>query len=141
MSNIPTAKVCFYNSKKALLVEIINAILPLQLNSGYEFPLIGYGTFGGHNGHEEVYNATKTALQVGYRHFDTAFLCKYTLFNCNEGNSDALSIAGLHQTKLKRLQENPLSRVKCLVKNCSSQRSCGTPFTNLSTQAPPWIFL
>jgi diketogulonate reductase-like aldo/keto reductase len=38
--------------------------------------MIGYGTFGGNDAPEQVYNAAKTALEVGYRHFDTAYICK-----------------------------------------------------------------
>ncbi|GAA5803937.1 NADP-dependent oxidoreductase domain-containing protein [Helicostylum pulchrum] len=52
MSNIPTVK----------------------LNSGYEIPLIGYGTFGGHDAPEQVYQASKVALKAGYKHFDTAYI-------------------------------------------------------------------
>ncbi|KAI8067223.1 NADP-dependent oxidoreductase domain-containing protein [Thamnidium elegans] len=52
MSDIPTAK----------------------LNSGYEIPLIGYGTFGGNDAPEQVYNASKVALKTGYKHFDTAYI-------------------------------------------------------------------
>ncbi|KAG2228289.1 hypothetical protein INT45_011081 [Circinella minor] len=46
----------------------------LKLNSGYEFPAIGYGTFGGPNAPSEVYEGTKHALAAGYRHIDTAFV-------------------------------------------------------------------
>ncbi|KAI8061873.1 NADP-dependent oxidoreductase domain-containing protein [Gilbertella persicaria] len=45
----------------------------VKLNSGYDFPLIGFGTFGGHDAPEKVYEATKCALEKGYRHFDTAY--------------------------------------------------------------------
>ncbi|OBZ84280.1 Aldehyde reductase 1 [Choanephora cucurbitarum] len=45
----------------------------VKLNSGYDFPLIGYGTFGGHDAVNQVYEASKTALELGYRHFDTAY--------------------------------------------------------------------
>lgn len=38
--------------------------------------MIGYGTFGGADAPELVYKAAKVALEVGYRHFDTAYLCK-----------------------------------------------------------------
>ncbi|KAF1805873.1 NADP-dependent oxidoreductase domain-containing protein [Mucor lusitanicus] len=44
------------------------------LNSGYNFPLIGLGTFGGHNAPTEVYKAVKVALEEGYRHIDTAYI-------------------------------------------------------------------
>ena len=43
---------------------------------------MGYGTFGGPHAPEQVYQGSKYALEVGYRHFDTAYLCKYdTLIN------------------------------------------------------------
>ncbi|KAI8371892.1 NADP-dependent oxidoreductase domain-containing protein [Blakeslea trispora] len=45
----------------------------VKLNSGYDFPLIGYGTFGGHDSVDQVYKASKAALELGYRHFDTAY--------------------------------------------------------------------
>ncbi|KAI8079099.1 NADP-dependent oxidoreductase domain-containing protein [Gilbertella persicaria] len=45
----------------------------VKLNSGYDFPLIGFGTFGGHDAPEQVYEASKCALEKGYRHFDTAY--------------------------------------------------------------------
>ncbi|KAG2228260.1 hypothetical protein INT45_011052, partial [Circinella minor] len=43
------------------------------LNSGYDFPVIGYGTFGGTDAPPEVYKGTKYALEAGYRHIDTAY--------------------------------------------------------------------
>ncbi|KAI7850957.1 xylose reductase [Circinella umbellata] len=46
----------------------------LKLNSGYDFPAIGYGTFGGPNAPSEVYEGTKHALAAGYRHIDTAYV-------------------------------------------------------------------
>ncbi|KAG0744374.1 hypothetical protein G6F57_004797 [Rhizopus arrhizus] len=52
----------------------MSSIPSIKLNSGHAFPLIGYGTFGGHDAPEQVYNATKIALKTGYRHFDTAYM-------------------------------------------------------------------
>ncbi|KAI8086006.1 NADP-dependent oxidoreductase domain-containing protein [Halteromyces radiatus] len=46
----------------------------VKLNSGYSFPLIGYGTFGGVDAPQQVYEGTKFALKAGYRHIDTAFV-------------------------------------------------------------------
>ncbi|KAI9250139.1 NADP-dependent oxidoreductase domain-containing protein [Phascolomyces articulosus] len=46
----------------------------VKLNNGYDFPLVGYGTFGGHAAPTQVYNGSKIALEVGYRHIDTAYL-------------------------------------------------------------------
>ncbi|KAI9270616.1 NADP-dependent oxidoreductase domain-containing protein [Phascolomyces articulosus] len=45
-----------------------------KLTSGYDFPAIGYGTFGGPNAPSEVYEGTKHALAAGYRHIDTAYI-------------------------------------------------------------------
>lgn len=47
----------------------------VKLNTSYDIPMIGFGCFGGHDGPEEVYNASKAALEAGYRHFDTAYSC------------------------------------------------------------------
>jgi diketogulonate reductase-like aldo/keto reductase len=58
-------------------------VVHIQLSSGYEFPLIGYGTFGGSDGPSKVYTGTKHALESGYRHFDTAYLCKSSLFHAS----------------------------------------------------------
>ena len=48
----------------------------MKLNSGYDLPMIGYGTFGGADAPHLVHDAAKVALECGYRHFDTAYLCK-----------------------------------------------------------------
>lgn len=71
MSNIPTVKVIAITE-----VPMPEANAVGQLNSGYDVPLIGYGTFGGHNGPKEVYDAVKVALEDGYKHIDTAYICK-----------------------------------------------------------------
>ncbi|QRV84038.1 aldo/keto reductase family protein [Ceratobasidium sp. AG-Ba] len=45
----------------------------LKLNTGTEVPAIGLGCWLGHpGGGEETYEMVKTALKLGYRHFDTA---------------------------------------------------------------------
>ncbi|KAI7849953.1 NADP-dependent oxidoreductase domain-containing protein [Circinella umbellata] len=46
----------------------------IKLNSGYDLPMIGYGTFGGADAPHLVHDAVKVALKCGYRHFDTAYL-------------------------------------------------------------------
>ncbi|KAG1472493.1 hypothetical protein G6F56_001504 [Rhizopus delemar] len=51
----------------------MSSVPSTKLNSGYHLPLIGYGTFGGHDAPEQVYNAAKIALKKGYKHFDTAY--------------------------------------------------------------------
>ncbi|KAI9261056.1 NADP-dependent oxidoreductase domain-containing protein [Sporodiniella umbellata] len=54
----------------------MSSVPKVKLSSGYEFPLIGFGTFGGHDSPEKVYDATKVALEKGYRHIDTAYIYK-----------------------------------------------------------------
>lgn len=54
-----------------------SCLIRTKLNSGYEIPVIGYGTFGGPSAPEQVYEGSKIALEVGYRHFDTAYVCKF----------------------------------------------------------------
>ncbi|ORY91201.1 NADP-dependent oxidoreductase domain-containing protein [Syncephalastrum racemosum] len=46
----------------------------IKLNNGQDMPVIGFGTFGGSDGPKEVYEASKVALELGYRHFDTAYV-------------------------------------------------------------------
>lgn len=47
-------------------------MVKLKLNNGVEMPLVGLGTYKAIG--NEVYEAVKTALEVGYRHIDTARL-------------------------------------------------------------------
>ncbi|RUP45636.1 NADP-dependent oxidoreductase domain-containing protein [Jimgerdemannia flammicorona] len=51
----------------------MSTIPTAKLNSGYEIPLVGMGLFGGPSAPAEVYEASKHALKVGYKHFDTAY--------------------------------------------------------------------
>ncbi|PRT56767.1 Putative reductase 1 [Wickerhamiella sorbophila] len=44
----------------------------LKLNSGYEIPIVGFGTYAATD--DEGYKAVLEALKVGYRHIDTAFI-------------------------------------------------------------------
>ncbi len=45
----------------------------IRLNNGVEIPRFGLGTFQSKQG-EETYNAVRWALEIGYRHIDTAAL-------------------------------------------------------------------
>lgn len=45
----------------------------VKLNTGYEIPLVGFGTYK-IIGQEAVNKAVDAALKCGYRHFDTAKL-------------------------------------------------------------------
>ena len=45
-----------------------------RLNNGIEIPALGLGTYKIGRTHEDVYNAVRTALDLGYRHIDTATL-------------------------------------------------------------------
>lgn len=49
------------------------AIPGFELSSGVRIPAVGFGTFGSdHVSPQEVAEATATAIEVGYRHFDCA---------------------------------------------------------------------
>jgi diketogulonate reductase-like aldo/keto reductase len=52
-----------------------NASVPVvKLASGYAMPMLGFGTWGGGDSHEDMANAVKIALENNYRHFDCAQL-------------------------------------------------------------------
>lgn len=42
------------------------------LNSGEKVPAIGIGTFQGNDGNSRVKDAARRALELGYRHIDSA---------------------------------------------------------------------
>jgi diketogulonate reductase-like aldo/keto reductase len=46
----------------------------VKLNNGHHFPLVGLGTYKTNNNPEQLINAIKHAVSIGYRHFDLA-LC------------------------------------------------------------------
>ncbi|CAD7083092.1 unnamed protein product [Hermetia illucens] len=43
----------------------------ITLNNGTQMPVLGLGTYLGKS--EDIYNAVKYAIEIGYRHIDTAF--------------------------------------------------------------------
>lgn len=103
-------------------------LCPRQLNNGRDMPVIGFGTFGGSDGPKEVYEASKVALELGYRHFDTAYVCTcvyvYVYYNTRE-IADKLNA----QTRPRKLSEKPF--VKALFRGMS----CLSPpsYSRLST--------
>ena len=46
----------------------------IKLNNGVEIPMLGLGTYKIGSNDDDVYNAVRSALDVGYRHIDTATL-------------------------------------------------------------------
>ncbi|MCE9548900.1 aldo/keto reductase [Candidatus Nomurabacteria bacterium] len=56
-------------------MNTLNLNSKIVLNNGVQMPIIGFGVFRIPDG-EEVYNAVKTALEVGYRYIDTAMIYK-----------------------------------------------------------------
>ena len=74
-----------------------------KLNSGYELPVIGYGTYGGPNAPQEVYEGSKVALELGYRHFDTAYNynTEASLAKANGPAQTAQLFAFLHSTAME----------------------------------------
>uniref|UniRef100_A0A0C9S6F3 TSA: Wollemia nobilis Ref_Wollemi_Transcript_11133_975 transcribed RNA sequence n=1 Tax=Wollemia nobilis TaxID=56998 RepID=A0A0C9S6F3_9CONI len=59
-----------------------------ELNSGTTIPLVGLGTAADVQNYEDIKAAVATALEVGYRHFDTA-----SLYGSENGLGDALKEA------------------------------------------------
>lgn len=46
----------------------------IRLNNGVEIPMLGLGTYKIGSNDNDVYNAVRSALDIGYRHIDTATL-------------------------------------------------------------------
>lgn len=94
-----------------------------QLNSGTTIPLVGLGTASDTQNHDEIKRAVAAALEVGYRHFDTA-----SLYGSEIALGDALKEA-LQNGVVKRDEvfvttklwsedfEDPVSALKTSLKN------------------------
>jgi len=66
----------------------------VQLNNGLKMPIIGLGTWQGEKA--DIFNAIKVALELGYRHIDTAFVYK------NEKDVGAAIKSVIDSGKIKR---------------------------------------
>jgi diketogulonate reductase-like aldo/keto reductase len=66
-----------------------------KLNNGVTIPGVGFGTWK--SSPEDAYNSVKTALAVGYRHIDTAWVNKtYTYTRFNSADTEGRSM-GMNQ--------------------------------------------
>ena len=52
------------------------------LNDGYDFPLLGLGTYKLQG--DEVETVVRTAIELGYRHIDTAKIYDLSLIHISE---------------------------------------------------------
>lgn len=50
-------------------------VTTVKMTSGYDIPVLGFGTYQAANG-EEAYQSTLAAIKAGYRHIDTAAIYK-----------------------------------------------------------------
>lgn len=50
-------------------------VTTVKMTSGYEIPVLGFGTYQAADG-EEAYQSTLAAIKAGYRHIDTAAIYK-----------------------------------------------------------------
>ncbi|WP_163537185.1 aldo/keto reductase [Gracilibacillus sp. YIM 98692] len=66
----------------------------LKLNNGKEIPAIGLGVYKVEAG-DEVYQSVKSALEVGYRHIDTA-----SLYGNEEGVGQAIKDSGIPREEI-----------------------------------------
>lgn len=61
----------------------------VELRNGVKMPVLGLGTFKVENGMQTV-NSVKSALEIGYRHIDTA-----SLYKNEEGVGQAIKVSGV----------------------------------------------
>ncbi|MFD2655675.1 aldo/keto reductase [Gracilibacillus thailandensis] len=66
----------------------------LKLNNGTEIPAVGLGVYKAEPGNE-VYHAVKSALELGYRHIDTA-----SLYANEEGVGQAIKDSGIPREEI-----------------------------------------
>ncbi|WP_018933958.1 aldo/keto reductase [Gracilibacillus lacisalsi] len=66
----------------------------LKLNNGTEIPAVGLGVYKAEPG-DEVYHAVKSALELGYRHIDTA-----SLYANEEGVGQAIKDSGIPREEI-----------------------------------------
>src|SRR5690242_12743175 len=65
-----TRTVCFSRPYRGRMATMTNAVPNAKLADGHEIPVLGFGTWQITG--EEAYRSVRTALEVGYRHIDTA---------------------------------------------------------------------
>ena len=65
-----------------------------KLNDGRHIPVLGFGTWKAKDG-EEAYQAVKAALEVGYRHIDTA-----AIYQNEESVGKAIKDSGIPREEL-----------------------------------------
>lgn len=61
--------------QKPLLKEELMMVTTVKMTSGYDIPVLGFGTYQAANG-EEAYQSTLAAIKADYRHIDTAAIYK-----------------------------------------------------------------
>lgn len=66
----------------------------VRLNNGVEMPVLGLGTFKSRDG-DEVYRAVRWALEIGYRHIDTA-----KIYHNEEGVGRAVRDSGIPREEI-----------------------------------------
>ncbi|MDN5303939.1 MAG: methylglyoxal/glyoxal reductase [Fusobacteriaceae bacterium] len=71
-----------------------NLLETITLNNGVKIPKIGFGTFKVENGNDTI-NSVKKALEVGYRHIDTA-----AIYGNEEGVGIAIKESGVPREEI-----------------------------------------
>jgi diketogulonate reductase-like aldo/keto reductase len=71
-----------------------NLLETITLNNGVKIPKIGFGTFKVENGNDTI-NSVKKALEIGYRHIDTA-----AIYGNEEGVGQAIKESGVPREEI-----------------------------------------